>query len=131
MPSVQSRRVAIRGKPDNRRAPGRRRGCGRSLGHRVGGWVIHVPAVVCTNSPTVGMNLGLITLQTQRVGEGSLAMYVKKIAAGAAMVGALGFTAVGLGAGTANAAPPAPVVTGVLWQQDRGHGGDWGHGDGQ
>ena len=46
-------------------------------------------------------------------------MYVKKIAAGAAMVGALGFSAVGLGAGVANAAPPAPVVTGILWPQDR------------
>ena len=47
------------------------------------------------------------------------------------MVGALGFTAVGLGAGIARAAPPAPVVAGTLWQQDRGHGDDWGrHGDG-
>src|SRR5437763_1043233 len=63
------------------------------------------------------------------VGEGSLAMCLKKIAAGAAMVGALGFSAVGLGAGIASAAPPAPVVAGILWQQDRGHGGDWGHGD--
>ena len=59
-------------------------------------------------------------------------MYLKKIAAGAAMVGALGFTAVGLGAGIASAAPPAPVVAGTLWQQDRGHGDDWGrHGDGR
>lgn len=52
-------------------------------------------------------------------------MYLKKIAAGAAMVGALGFTAVGLGTGVASAAPPAPAVAG--WQQD-GHGGHWGHG---
>jgi hypothetical protein len=58
-------------------------------------------------------------------------MYLKKIAAGAAMVGALGFSAVGLGAGIASAAPPAPVVAGILWQQDRGHGGHWGHGDGR
>jgi hypothetical protein len=55
-------------------------------------------------------------------------MYLKQIAAGAAMVGALGFSAIGLGAGIASAAQPAPVVAGVLWQQDRGHGGDWGHG---
>ena len=55
-------------------------------------------------------------------------MYLKKIAASAAMVGALGFGAVGLGAGIASAAPSAPVVTGVQWQQDRG---DWGHGDGR
>ena len=61
-------------------------------------------------------------------------MFVKKIAAGAAMVGALGFSAVGVGVGIANAAPPAPVVAETLWQQDRGHGGDWGywgHGDGR
>jgi hypothetical protein len=61
-------------------------------------------------------------------------MYLKKIAAGAAMVGALGFSAVGLDAGIASAAPPAPAVAGILWQQDRGHGGDggyWGHGDGR
>ena len=51
-------------------------------------------------------------------------MYLKKIAAGAAMVGALGFTAVGLGAGIASAAPPAPTVAG--WQLD-GHGGHRGH----
>ena len=53
-------------------------------------------------------------------------MYLKKIAAGAAMVGALGFTAVGLGAGIASAAPSAPTVAG--WQLN-GHGGHWGHGD--
>src|SRR5258707_11893178 len=54
-------------------------------------------------------------------------MYLKKIAAGAALAGALGFTAVGLSAGIANAAPPAPAVAG--WPQD--HDGHWGHdGDG-
>ena len=58
-----------------------------------------------------------------------MAMYLKQIAAGAAMVGALGFTAVGLGAGIASAAPPAPAVAG--WQQEGhwghgGDGGDWG-----
>jgi len=59
-------------------------------------------------------------------------MNLKKIAAGAAMTGALGFTALGLGAGVANAAPVSPAVAGILWQQDRGHGGgdwDWDHGD--
>jgi hypothetical protein len=57
-------------------------------------------------------------------------MNLKRIAAGAAMAGALGFTALGLGAGVANAAPAAPVVAGILWPQDRGHGGDyWGHDD--
>jgi hypothetical protein len=59
-------------------------------------------------------------------------MNLKKIAAGAAMTGALGFTALGLGAGVANAAPASPVVAGILWQQDHGHGGgdwDWDHGD--
>jgi hypothetical protein len=55
-------------------------------------------------------------------------MYLKKIAAGAAMAGALGFTAVGLSSGIANAAPPAPAMAG--WPQD--HDGHWGHwgGDG-
>ena len=58
-------------------------------------------------------------------------MHLKKIAAGAAMTAGLGFTVLGLGAGVANAEPPSPAVTGILWQQDRGHGGgDWGHGDG-
>jgi hypothetical protein len=52
-------------------------------------------------------------------------MYLKNIAAGAAFAGVLGFTAVGLGAGVASAAPSAPVVAG--WQLD-GHGGHWGHG---
>ena len=53
-------------------------------------------------------------------------MQLKKIAAGAAMAGALSFGAVGLGAGDANAAPGAPVVTGVQWQQDSGDWGQWG-----
>ncbi|PXX08930.1 hypothetical protein [Mycolicibacterium moriokaense] len=57
-------------------------------------------------------------------------MNLKKIAAGAAITGALGFAGLGLGAGVANAAPTSPVVAGILWQQDHGHGGgDWGHGD--
>jgi hypothetical protein len=55
-------------------------------------------------------------------------MKLKKIATGAALAGVVGFGAVGLGAGIANAAPPAPVVAG--WAQD--HDGHWGHwgGDG-
>jgi hypothetical protein len=40
------------------------------------------------------------------------------------MAGVLGFTAIGLGAGIASAAPPAPVVAGC--PQD--HDGQWGHG---
>jgi hypothetical protein len=56
-------------------------------------------------------------------------MNLKKILAGAAISGALGFTAVGLGAGVANAEPasPAPLVTGIQLKQDWGHGGGyWG-----
>jgi hypothetical protein len=49
-----------------------------------------------------------------------------KIIAGAAISGALGFTAVGLGAGVASADPPAPVLA---WQQDGGHGDGRGEGD--
>ena len=52
-------------------------------------------------------------------------MQLKQIAAGAAMVGALGLSAVGLSAGVANAAPSTPVVTGVQWQQDSGNWGNW------
>ena len=60
-------------------------------------------------------------------------MNLKKIMAGTAIGAALGFTALGLGAGVANADASSPVVAGIPWQQDRGHGGhggDWGHGDG-
>ena len=59
-------------------------------------------------------------------------MNLTKIMAGAAISGALGFTALGLGAGVAYAEPPSSVVAGIPFQQDRGHGGhggDWGHGD--
>jgi hypothetical protein len=52
-------------------------------------------------------------------------MNLKRIVAGAAMAGALGFTALGLGAGIANAEPSAPVVSGIAWQDHNGH---WGHG---
>jgi hypothetical protein len=54
-------------------------------------------------------------------------MKLMKILADAIIAGALGFTAFGLGAGVANASPPSPVVAGIPWQQDRGHGD---HGDG-
>jgi hypothetical protein len=57
-------------------------------------------------------------------------MNLKKIVAGTAVAGALGFTAFGVGAGVANADPSAPVVARMAWQQDRGHGhGDGDHGD--
>lgn len=54
-------------------------------------------------------------------------MNLKKIAAGVAMVCALGFSAVGVGTATASAAPSVPAATGILFPQDRGH--DWDHHD--
>ncbi|MGY4647115.1 hypothetical protein [Mycobacterium sp. URHB0021] len=63
-------------------------------------------------------------------------MNLKKIIAGAAISGALGFTALGLGVGVANANPAAPGAAGTPWQQDRGHspvqdgGGPGAQGDG-
>ena len=51
---------------------------------------------------------------------------LKRIAAGATIAGALGLSAVGLGAGVANAAPPSPVAAGTQFPQ--GHGGYWDHG---
>jgi hypothetical protein len=53
-------------------------------------------------------------------------MNLKTIAAGVTITGALGFTALGMGAGVANAVPP--LTPGTPWQQDEGHG--HGHGDG-
>jgi hypothetical protein len=50
-------------------------------------------------------------------------MHLKTIAAGAAIAGSLGFAALGIGTGVANAAP-SPVGSGTQWAQDRG----WGHG---
>jgi hypothetical protein len=57
-----------------------------------------------------------------------------RIVAEAAIVGALGFTAFGLGAGVANANPPSPGVAGIPLPQDKPHGehgdgdgGDWGN----
>ena len=55
-------------------------------------------------------------------------MNLKQIMAAAAIAGAFGFTALGLGAGgVAHAAPPAPVTAGTPWPQD---GDDWWGGDG-
>jgi hypothetical protein len=53
---------------------------------------------------------------------------LKTIAAGAAIAGALGFAAVGVGAGVASASP----VPGNQFSQDRGwgHGPGWDHGGG-
>jgi hypothetical protein len=58
-------------------------------------------------------------------------MHLRKITAGVAMVGALGFTAVGLGAGIANAGPPAPAVAGLQQDHDPNWGGHGGRGDGR
>jgi hypothetical protein len=58
-------------------------------------------------------------------------MNLKKIAAATTIAGALGLTALGMGPGVVNAAPPAPLTPS---QQDDGHGhghghnGDWGDG---
>jgi hypothetical protein len=61
-------------------------------------------------------------------------MKLMRILAEAAIVGALGLTAIGLGAGVANANPPSPGVAGIPLPQDKPHGnhdgdgGDWGDG---
>jgi hypothetical protein len=60
-------------------------------------------------------------------------MSIKKIGAEAAVVSALAFTAVGMGAGVASADQPLPASPGMTWKLDRGghgHGGDWDWGDG-
>jgi hypothetical protein len=54
-------------------------------------------------------------------------MNLKKIMAAAAITGAFGFTALGLGAGMANAVPTSPGTPGTTWPQDDGW---WGHGHG-
>ena len=56
-------------------------------------------------------------------------MNLKKIAAATTIAGALGLTALGIGKGVANAAPPSPHAS-TPWQQDDGHGHGHGHGDG-
>jgi hypothetical protein len=56
-------------------------------------------------------------------------MNLKTIVAEGTIAAALGFTALGLGAGVANAVPSSPDRAGIPWQQDdHGGGGDWGHG---
>jgi hypothetical protein len=60
---------------------------------------------------------------------------INKIGAEAAIVSALAFTAVGMGAGVASADQPLPASPGMTWKLDRGghghgDGGDWDWGDG-
>jgi hypothetical protein len=52
---------------------------------------------------------------------------VKKIGVEAAIVSALGFTAVGMSSGIASADQLAPTTPGAVWKLDHGHG-HW-HGD--
>jgi hypothetical protein len=59
---------------------------------------------------------------------------IKKVSTTVAVSGALGFAALGLGAGIANADPVMPKTSPVMWSQDdggwdwhgHGHDGDWG-----
>jgi hypothetical protein len=56
---------------------------------------------------------------------------MKKIATAVAISGALGFSALGLGAGVANADPVVPKTSPIPWSQDDGDGWGWhGHGHG-
>jgi hypothetical protein len=50
------------------------------------------------------------------------------IAAGVTIAGTLGFGALGLGAGIANAAPNFSDAPQIPWSQDHDGGGHWGHG---
>ena len=58
---------------------------------------------------------------------------MKKFGAGLTIAGAMAFTALGMGAGVANADQPVPSTPGMTWKLDHGHGhwggGDWGGGD--
>jgi hypothetical protein len=61
-------------------------------------------------------------------------MNLKAVAARVTIASTLGFAALGLGSGVANAAPLLPNAPQIPWQQDghghgHGHGGDWGGGD--
>src|ERR1700736_2742662 len=60
-------------------------------------------------------------------------MRLRAIAAVFAVAGTMGFAALGLGSGMANATPSLPETPGIPWQQDdhdgHGHGHGWG-GDG-
>jgi hypothetical protein len=63
-----------------------------------------------------------------------LIVNVKRFGAGAAIVSAMAFATVGMGAGVASADQPLPSTPGMTWKLDHGHGngrgGDWGWGDG-
>jgi hypothetical protein len=57
---------------------------------------------------------------------------MKRIGAEAAIVSALAFTAIGVGAGVASADQPLPSTPGMTWKLDRGghgHGWDWDDND--
>jgi hypothetical protein len=55
---------------------------------------------------------------------------VRTIAAGIGIAGALGIAALGIGAGTASAAPPSPVAHGDFAEWGGPGRGPWGHGGG-
>jgi hypothetical protein len=58
-----------------------------------------------------------------------LIVNVTKIGAQSALVGALAFTALGIGSGIANAHPQAPSTPGITWKLDRPHHDDWDNHD--
>jgi hypothetical protein len=53
---------------------------------------------------------------------------VKKVGGQTAIVGALAFTALGLGVGVANADQPVPTSPGMTWKLDRDWDDDWDDG---
>jgi hypothetical protein len=53
---------------------------------------------------------------------------MKKTGAQAAIVGALAFTALGLGSGVASADQPVPTTPGMTWKLDRDDWEDWDDG---
>jgi hypothetical protein len=56
---------------------------------------------------------------------------IKKVTTAAAISGALGCSALGLGAGIASADPVVPKTSPTVWSQDGGGDWDWhGHGHG-
>jgi len=85
---------------------------------------------------TQGINGNQGAFQSVGSREGAERVNLKNIIAGAAISAALGFTALGVGVGVANANPAAPGAAGTPWQQDRGHsevrdgGGPGAQGDG-
>jgi hypothetical protein len=50
---------------------------------------------------------------------------MKRIGAEAAVVSALAFTAIGMGAGVASADQPLPATPGMTWKLDKPHWNDW------